>query len=157
MLGMVPGSLGVMDGVDWVPVDLAAEVVTDFLHFSFEGPEEVDEGERGAKVFNLVNPSSVKFGSLVPAIKKRLGACIKVVNFDAWVEALEELDKEDEDVLERYPALRILEFFRGLRTDGNGKEMEFVTERSMSASQTMREMELVSVKMMERWMRGWGM
>ncbi|CZR57114.1 related to NRPS-like enzyme [Phialocephala subalpina] len=150
MLGMVPGSLGVMNGVDWVPVDLAAEVVTDFLHFSFEGPEEVDEGERGAKVFNLVNPSSVKFGSLVPAIKKRLGACIEVVNFDAWVEALEELDKEDEDVLERYPALRILEFFRGLRTDGNEKEMEFVTERSMSASQTMREMELVSVKMMER-------
>lgn len=160
MLGKLPGELGTMDGVDWVPVDVAARVVRDVVCDSFEdnvSEEDKDEREGGARVFNLVNPSPVQFGSLVPIIKKRLGAGVEIVSFDAWVQALEQLDREDEEALERYPALKILEFFQGLRRGGDQGGLEFVTERSVGASQAMRDMEPINVEMIERWMRGWGM
>lgn len=155
MLGAVPVGLGCMDGVDWVGVDICAGVVIDILHSTFDSFEEDKEG--GAKVFNLVNPSTVKFGDLVLAIKKRLGAGVEVVSFGTWVQALEELDREDEEVLERYPALKILAFFQSLGTTGAAEGLGFVTERGLKASQTMRDMGPITVEMMEKWMRGWGM
>ncbi|CZR51448.1 related to NRPS-like enzyme [Phialocephala subalpina] len=156
MLGKLPETLGMFDDVDWIPVDIAARVVTDVVHSSFEVLEEKGAGE-GVRVYNLVNPSHVQFGSLVPAIKKRLGAGVEAVSFDTWVEALEELDRESEDVSQRYPALKILDFFQGLRRNGDMKSLEYVTNRSVGVSQTMRVMGPVTVEMTEKWMRGWGM
>jgi hypothetical protein len=88
-LGVLPGELGVMDEVDWVPVDELVEVVVE-LSFSlrFAGPKSkaghgdigdddgggYGGGNDGLEVFHCVNPHPIPWRDLVPVVVRVLSA-----------------------------------------------------------------------------------
>jgi thioester reductase-like protein len=149
---MMPGILGSMDAIDWIPADRLAEIVLEIVHSS-----STIGRETGAKVFNLVNPSVVQFSSFVSFIHERLGPTTKIVSWDEWVNALEVLGGEDEVMLDEYPALKILEFFRRSRVDPGKKATKFETANSEMASLTMKELNPINEDMLGHWMDSWGL
>jgi thioester reductase-like protein/acyl carrier protein len=99
-LGAVPAELGVMDQVDWVPLDEVARVVVE-LSFELSGRFAVEEkggyggseiggggdvgggvdggdvgGGNGLEVFHCVNPSPIAWRDLVPVVVRELSTSL---------------------------------------------------------------------------------
>ncbi|KAK4199222.1 hypothetical protein QBC40DRAFT_176880 [Triangularia verruculosa] len=145
-MGAIPRCLGGgQKKVDWIPVDLAAEAI---LELGLAG------GGEKVGCYNVVNPSSADWeGTMVDAVQayaKRTGRGeLKVVGVEEWLDAL-----AGEDDAERFPALKLKEFFEGWR-DQKQDEVTFETHKAGKTSRTMREMEAVSGEMMGRWLDAW--
>ena len=154
-LDILPETLGTYEMIDWTPVDELAGIILDIVHSSSISTPPENRG--GASVYNLTNPSHVPFRSLIPGIKAHLGSEMKIVGFAEWIKELENLDRDDQKILARYPALKILEFFQGLNTEGETKSVVFETERARMASERMRKLGPITDEMMSIWMEGWGL
>ncbi|KAK4177099.1 hypothetical protein QBC36DRAFT_327779 [Triangularia setosa] len=148
-LGMIPSSLGgSQKSVDWIPVDLAAEAILEL------GMAAGDNTTGVMGCYNVVNPSSADWeGEMVAAVqgyaKKTGRGELRVVRTGEWLDGL-----AGKDDAERYPALKLKEFFEGWRGEKEGGGV-FETDKAKESSRTMREMEAVSGEMMERWLDAW--
>lgn len=90
-IGCLPENLGpLFSEVDWVPLDLLADVVVDLALW-----HDVEKsGSPTAKVFNVRNPYTTTWNTLLPAIKKatqssRLNRGLEVVTPSAWLSRLQ--------------------------------------------------------------------
>ncbi|KAK4652282.1 putative NRPS-like protein biosynthetic cluster [Podospora pseudocomata] len=145
-MGMIPSTLGGnQKAVDWIPVDLAAEAIVE-LGLGGSG--------KGRECYNVVNPSCADWeGTMVGAVQEYAGKTergeLKVVGVAEWLDALGE--KND---AERYPALKLKEFFEGWRDERQGPVI-FQTDKAKKTSQTMGKMAAVTGEMMSRWLDAW--
>lgn len=104
--------------------------------------------------FHLVNPSIASWESLIPAIQTQYA--VEPVNFHSWLKALEAFSNPTESDLQDKPALKIIDFYRGL-----GKRKAYLssiieTTKAQAASQTMRNLGLIDAPLMENWLKQWG-
>ncbi|KAK4466818.1 hypothetical protein QBC42DRAFT_292971 [Cladorrhinum samala] len=176
-LGKIPAELrGRQANVDWVPVDWAAEAVLDLC---LRGDHDVDHSKRGGgdgglDCWNLVNPEYGDWGELVSAVKKyyaarNQGKELEVVGAEEWVDELRKVatssvkDGDDgrgentaDGAYEKYPAVKLLEFFEESAAGGRQGGIVFETERAKERSEAMRGMKKVDGEMMGRWLEGWG-
>jgi hypothetical protein len=108
----------------------------------------------GAKVFNLVNPHSVHFSALTQSIPEQYS--IDVVQYDTWIQKLENLEMTQHN-LEKYPALKLLDFFQGItpREEVQRGDLGFETQESQRASKTMSSLEAPSSKDIKAWLQQW--
>ncbi|KXT10371.1 hypothetical protein AC579_9153 [Pseudocercospora musae] len=144
----LPQSLGSFDDVDWVPIDLAAQIVLDFVQHSTKSRKS-----RQVKVYHAVNPRPTPWGALLPAVQNSL-AVHKTAPFSNWIDQLAKL--RDHDV-NQFPALKLATFFRSLLTtagDGNGR-VKLDTTESQRASWTLAEMKAISGAHLQGWIRRW--
>lgn len=149
-LGYLPASLGSMDNVNWVPVDIVAAAVLDIvLKPSVESNQ--------ALVFNLTNPSTVSFSQLLPAILQHLQMSAgAVIPLGDWISKLQLLDSTDPTNLIRYPALRILHFYEQInQVNKAGANPGFATERAAGVSKALGTLGPITSAMLERWMESW--
>ncbi|KAK0726325.1 hypothetical protein B0T21DRAFT_371384 [Apiosordaria backusii] len=150
-MGVIPSTLGGdQKKVDWIPVDLAAEAILEL------GLAQGNDKGAGVGCYNVVNPSSADWETtMVDAVKeyaRKTGRGeMKVVGVGEWLDALGR-----EDDAERYPALKLKEFFEGWRGGEKQSEVTFETDKARKISRTMREMGAVSDEMMGRWLDAWG-
>ncbi|GJE98661.1 acetyl-CoA synthetase-like protein [Phanerochaete sordida] len=103
-LGRVPE----LDGdAQWVPLDIAAAAITD----ARDAPQEV---------LHLVHPDPVPLRDVMRACADELG--LPVCSYDQWLAALEEHNKDDVDDVAagQLPALKVLDFFRTMRSGCDG-------------------------------------
>lgn len=153
-LGKIPGALGRHnDVVTWLPVDVAAQVVRDLA--LVEG-----QGGREAECFNVLNPRAVEWTELVAAVQdfylKREGSTVEQVSLGEWLDELNRVDRTDDtDKVERYPALKLLDFFQGLNAAGEEMEYTFSTDRAVEKSPAMAGSRPVDGSLMEKWLQGW--
>lgn len=115
-LGKVPDSLGGSfgDQVDWVPVDVAADVCVE-LAFNARDNQRV----RNLNVYHLVNPNPSSWRDLVTVVRDHYAARnvpMEIVSYKEWVDALQEAAAEgiDEPPFEKVPAMKLFEFFEGM-------------------------------------------
>lgn len=110
-LGLLPDSLGTMNSISWVPVDILARIIVQLLGHIYD-----DDARSGAlKVYNLVNPRTVPWSTLLNTVQKGLGGSekIRIVSLAKWVEALEQSAQENHGfVVESNPAIKLLEFWK---------------------------------------------
>ena len=167
-LGYLPSNL---TPVDWIPVDKLALIISDLMN------HDVANSNETLGVYNLVNPHTVSWSSLVPSVIAGLGtnndnsnddnssgsppSCATIPLAD-WIYMLKSRDRESPSEVARFPALKILEFYESMLEslrksqggeDGNGKV--FATERAEQASSTMSGLDGVSREWMRMWMEGW--
>ncbi|KAK0707252.1 hypothetical protein B0H67DRAFT_612024 [Lasiosphaeris hirsuta] len=153
VLGRIPRALGRHnDVVTWLPVDVAAEAVRDLALAGGKAGEE-------AECFNVVNPRAVEWAELVAAVQKfysaREGRTIEQVSLGEWLDELNRVDATDDaDKVERFPALKLLDFFQGLNADG-GVEYTFSTDRAVEKSPAMAGSRPIDGGLMEKWLEGW--
>ena len=148
-LETLPADLGIMNTVDWVPIEQIAQTILEVAGIASEiAPEDIHG------YFHGVNPSTTTWSALAPAVKDFYGGRIKrLVPFAEWVRALEETQATIEDV-SRNPAVKLLDTYRAWNAAQGGFDME--TTRTKRYSRTMREMEAVSPKLMKHWCSQWG-
>ena len=101
-LGLLPGDLGPMQVVDWIPADILAQSVVE-LAFEANGKKAAAAG-----IYHLVNPNHTTYDKLVPTILSNLPNATKTVSLESWVSTLAALDRAGSPCESRGEALGLL-------------------------------------------------
>lgn len=149
-LGKIPQTLGGMDLVDWVPVDVLGQSIVELAILP------VTDTNQGAGVYHLVNPHQTTWSELVPAVVRSLDASgekLKTVSIEEWVDALRESASKMED-LSVNPAAKLLYFFEGLARSSHALGCLDV-RRAAAASPALAGVGPVQDKWMQVWLKQW--
>lgn len=160
--GCLPDDLGrQFSEVDWIPSDLLADVLVDLA-------TQTDLGT-GAQVFNLRNPNTTTWKSLIPAIadasETHLGRSIEEVSSSVWLTRLGDSEREgieghDHATLPN-PAVKLLQFYRdGLWGHIKSRESQSTMRpmdisNAQEASLTLRSIPAVNLEWMQKWVDEW--
>jgi thioester reductase-like protein/acyl-CoA synthetase (AMP-forming)/AMP-acid ligase II len=181
-MNKIPRSLGAMDRIDWIPVDVLAATIVELavpsrldstlssllsrvplLGRLFERVDFTQEAQ-GASFIHLVNHRRSDWSDLVPRVVSSWRSDIKIVSYDEWLEALvKEGDRrggetnDAEDNLSVLPAMKLIDFFRSIdvsKLDSDKlKRAEYTTDKAMRRSRTFEQMRPVSADWILLWLR----
>ncbi|MCJ1438984.1 hypothetical protein MMC27_008374 [Xylographa pallens] len=183
-LGQLPESLGSMDTIDWIPVDILAQIIMDLVKAPPTGatapsneatpiqkangtarpPSRAPSGPSSTlpPVYHAVNPSTTTWASLLPTIQQHLSAPshpIAVAPFASWLAALRHSSAttSDADAASRNPALKLLDFLETIRIPGNEQRsrIRLMTTGTRGKSPAMQGLGPVVPEWMDRWMKRW--
>ncbi|KAJ5746276.1 Male sterility NAD-binding [Penicillium odoratum] len=168
-LGVLPSTLGSLSKVDWIPVDLLADILvqlsgaTSNSTHGFVGIDSVGAASKSATntfpVYHAVNPNAVEWASLVPIVAKHLGQSVKIVSWAEWVDALRNSRSTATAVLSlaQNPALKLFDFFDSLAKAGEkGEEWPVLeTKETLKRSPRLAEVKPVSEEWMKLWLDQW--
>ena len=215
-LGKLPASLGSRDLIDWIPVDIAAQILVDLIWESENQPrpestqidppyaadtlsgtpstaqhllrrdssdlqnqnEQTSQSEGSdpdskvdlvqasssattAAVYNIVNPSTTTWPTIVPIIKSACTAKLEIVPFPEWLESLQASGlnphmETDGTEIEKNPALKLLQFLKNMEQQIQQPTAVFSTDETVKASKTLATLHSVGAEWIENWMRQWG-
>ena len=141
-LGLLPRDL---PSVDWIPINHLAEIVLEVAFSDYKS-------EQNDSAYNLVNPHSTSWESLLNTIQGQLGSEIKIVPFTTWVTALEGM--QDPQNIELMPALKLLSFFQELKVERSVVRYEM--KRVLETSKSMARLEPVNSNWISVWLEQWG-
>lgn len=148
-MGKVPASLGGNETIDWIPVDITAQVLVELLML-----KEESGGVTGARVYNVVNPRVSTWHSLIPAILAYRSSDdekpLEVVSLRVWVDCLQSSPRSKLN-----PAANLIAFFRDLADGAGGSAPRFDTAETAKSSTVLAGTQAVNKQWMERWMRQW--
>ncbi|RYO92480.1 hypothetical protein DL766_000178 [Monosporascus sp. MC13-8B] len=157
-LAALPETIPLLNEVDWIPVDSAAQVI---VELALDIPADpADPRRRRLALFNVTNPHPVSWETLLPAVRSCLGG-VRIVPFTEWLHLLL---KTSAPVRREYrntdvPALKLLDFFRELE-DGHqrgARQTLLQTERTRKLSPCLAKLGPVDESMMVKWLRQWGL
>ncbi|KAK4099156.1 acetyl-CoA synthetase-like protein [Parathielavia hyrcaniae] len=155
-LGKIPRSLGpANDGIAWVPLDMAAKVILDLV------PPSVQGTMGNLRCFNVVNPQVAPWNELAAVVQQHHsdmepGQTLDAVEFEEWLNELGAVGVSNgAEEAERFPALKLLDFFEGLKADGEKGLWRFETEKGVELSPTMAQMGAVNGELMRKWLDEW--
>ncbi|KAI2464875.1 NAD(P)-binding protein [Annulohypoxylon bovei var. microspora] len=195
-LDKLPRTLGTSSRVEWVPVDELARIILEVVEDVGDHEDEEaikgsggthngtangthvngkGKGTKGAKVYNLVNPSPVTFADLLPALREK-GIAKEETSFEEWIDALEHSSHDKaarKTSVEDNPALKLLDFYKslapkkgGVKSNGNGAsngeaeggedDYTWRVENTLRASPTARELKPVNTEWVKLWVDRWG-
>lgn len=103
--------------------------------------------------FHLVNPHTSSWESLIPVIQKYYNA--DVVDIHDWMAALEAFSNPTDGDLQDKPALKIIDFYRGLASSHGTFTSMMETAKTQSASKAMRVLGPIDGAIMENWIKQW--
>jgi thioester reductase-like protein len=148
VMGKLPRTLGTMERVDWVPMDVAAASVVDFA---------MDPTSACTDVYHLANPHTTTWSVLRPVVEDYLAAsCVpcEIVDYNDWAEEVGNIPLTDENA-KRVPALKLLDFYKGLRP-GTGTALPVLeTKKAEAVSRTLREGRAVDRNDFRKWLGQW--
>ncbi|KAI0798993.1 putative NRPS-like enzyme [Xylaria sp. FL0064] len=158
--GQIPDSLGPFDSIDFVPVDMLADVMLELAMTT------AAQASDGATVFNIRNPNLTPWQELLPAITGISTVAgnppLQVISPAAWLDTLRaSADAEIEDAATKNPAVKLLGFFSQLWTTNPGVRSaralshRMDVQRALAASASLRELEAVNIGWMEKWVKEW--
>ncbi|RYP70479.1 hypothetical protein DL771_005416 [Monosporascus sp. 5C6A] len=159
LLGLLPSTLGSMDRIDWVPVDVLADIVVELAGIDKLEVHSMEKSPSTVQVYHAVNPEDVDWRTLVPTVLRHLGASTRIVSWDDWVRALRQ-SQHDASLadLKQNPGLKLLDFFESLRVAGDEASRGLVldVELSTDKSRTLATLGPVNEEWMGLWLKQWG-
>ncbi|KAF7592004.1 hypothetical protein BBP40_000784 [Aspergillus hancockii] len=143
----IPRTLGTMP-VDWAPVDIVAKAVVQITE-----SRRVTEGSTRAAAFHIVNPHTANWEALIPTIQKYYDAGI--VDIHDWIAALVSIANPTDVDLQDKPALKILDFYRGLLGEHGSFTGVMEKSKTQAASKAMRDLGPIDEAIIENWIKQW--
>lgn len=148
-LGVIPESLGVMQDIDWIPIDLLSGIICRLAirPSPFSGLP---------RVYHTVNPSVITWAALLPDVQAELGPEVTIVPFAEWVKRLRassaaSIVAQDFSV---NPALKLLDFYEGL-LDSESIPPRLETVKTELESPLLTKVGPVKGSWMKKWIRQW--
>ncbi|KAH8799324.1 hypothetical protein F5884DRAFT_758350 [Xylogone sp. PMI_703] len=164
----VPDRLGsLQQKIDWIPMDVLAEVLVELAFkpvAGLEGRDIVveDDVRCSAIVFHVMNPHPTTWDALLPSVIETLRLAnqgkgdIEIVSFEKWLQKLKEAaDVNIADVnslIETNPAVKMVDAYETLLST---EAPEFVMDRVVRASTKLKEVEAISPYWVRRWCKEW--
>ncbi|TVY56661.1 Non-canonical non-ribosomal peptide synthetase FUB8 [Lachnellula cervina] len=176
-LGCIPTSVGPsLNNVNWVPVDLLAEVIVE-LAFSSHKDEFYTSllgSEMQARVFHPLNLHSTTWETICPIISKELSALrentagdgLKFTTLEKWVQLVQE-DLESgtdsngsgtptlETKVKENPAAKLLGYFGALVEEKEGTHPGLDTAETAKTSSKLRALGEIQSEWIRTWIAGW--
>lgn len=146
-LGLIPDSLGAMYHIDWIPIDLLADIIS-ALSLTPSTP--------ASRVFHTVNPNTTTWAALLPHLQAELGPEVKVVSLATWVQALRKSAASlslTQD-LDANPAVKLVDFYEGL-LDTRSAVPQLETGNTEKACALLSDVGPVQGEWMRRWIELW--
>ena len=146
-----------MDRVDWIPVDILADIIVELAGIG-ESTKEA-KAQSTVQVYHAVNPNDVTWKALLPAVTSQLESSTRIVTWDEWVNTLRESQANASLTdLKHNPGLKLLEYFESLRVDKSQVARELVLDVELSAakSKTLASLEPINAEWFHLWLRQWG-
>lgn len=158
---------GVLDRIDWVPID---QLATLLLEISF-GAESHSPKSAGAQVYHPINPNWVSWPSLVPAVVEALEESsssksgISVLKYEDWLKLLQSSANSTSngvqadqsvtaDTLHENPAVKLLDFFESLMVNTN-QEKPLAIERSAKMCPSLQSLDAIQAEWLRGWIKDW--
>lgn len=180
-LRKLPADLGSATALDWIPIDLLAEVMGQLIHLDAIRTSDSQECE---VYYNLVNPRTRSWKSVLPTVQARLETALspdklKVVPFSQWLDDLQNAEEtiiQDAERKEGTASLRttasraqtglkLLPFFRTLaKSSASGDAAttaalsapNWVVGNALARSSVFANLAPVSPAWFETWLDQWG-
>jgi thioester reductase-like protein len=174
-LGLLPDSLGTMDVINWIPVDVLARIIVQLLGTTYDGSFDAATGNNNSfLVYNLVNPKAVPWSALLNTVQASFGGPdkIRIVSLTEWTEALERSAQDNYGfVVESNPGTKLLGFWKNvadknkninsdeLSANGGGSheklQGEFEVTGLQRDSSEASGLKAVSPEWMKIWLKQW--
>ena len=152
-LGVLPGDLGVMDVVDWTPIERIAKMVLEVSGVVTQVPVFEVGG-----YFHGVNPETTTWDKLAPAVQEFYGGRIKrLVPFSEWIRVVEKSAAEKMDHVRDVPAIKLLDTYKAWdQAKLSGREhVDFAMTRTKSRSKVMADSKAITLELVKNWCRQW--
>lgn len=153
-LGKLPSSLGRMETVDWIPVDILGRIIVELAIGQHEAVEERAPGA-GALVYHTTNPKLTSWANLVKIVSNGLidgGSKVEMVPLYVWLEELRRSASEGKPNIVMNPAVKILDYYEGLTS---GENVYLITKETVRASPTLSGLGPVNEVWMKNWLKQW--
>ena len=149
-LAALPDSLGSLEEIDWVPIDLVATIVTELAL------AQAERSKIGTEVYHIVNPERTTWRYLLLFIQSQLGDVVQVIPLAAWVQKLGASAETSisEAALVKNPAIKLLDFYQGL-IDATEMSPKLDTRQTKKRSATLRDLKPVKKEWLAKWIDGW--
>ncbi|KAM0454500.1 hypothetical protein ACHAPV_008371 [Trichoderma viride] len=178
-LGKLPANLGGATALDWIPIDLLAEVMGQLIDSDANSTGVSQEVET---YYNIVNPRIASWSSLLPTVQARLETAlspkkVQVVPFSQWLEDLEkaegaivqEAEKKNGTTVSQVAAsraqtgLQLLSFFRAMASSSDDDVVaaalstpNWAVGNGLARSSVFSQLTPVSPAWFETWLEQWG-
>lgn len=165
-LGCLPSNLGPsFSTIDWTPADLLADALVELIASHAKSPH----GD-SAQVFNIRNPCTTSWESLLPAFIEALESQpgykdkpIAVVSPSTWLSRLRESERKAADhdgTKPSTPATKLFNFYsKDLWESGSEGETQLLEpmeiENSLAQSATLRGMRAIEGEWIRKWVDAW--
>lgn len=143
-LGQIPSDLPT---VDWIPANTLARIMSELIRDDIASDQTL-------VTYNVINPRTTEWSSLLPAVQETMGTPCSIVPFAKWLATLKVHDPESEGEAKKYPVLKMLPFFEGFLE--HQEHLTIDTKRAQTASPSLSQLEPVNAEWMRQWMREWG-
>ncbi|OJZ83061.1 hypothetical protein ASPFODRAFT_141998 [Aspergillus luchuensis CBS 106.47] len=183
-LQALPDTLGLMDLIDWVPVDLLAEVLVELALLGAadnHGCSSATGSRPAVQVYHPINLEPRSWDLIRPVVADTLLAhgkdntrkTIETIPLREWVQRVRrDIEaasvsfsadtkdgkglggKELQALLEQNPAAKLLDFFEGLETE-HTQPIVFESVHTAKMSKKLREVEGVRPEWLRKWIREW--
>ncbi|KXH60521.1 L-aminoadipate-semialdehyde dehydrogenase [Colletotrichum salicis] len=127
--------------VDWLPVDMCAEAITDaVLSSTVQGTYAVT---------NLTNPSTTSWAEFISCLEEASGRRLERIEMKDWVSRLEAVADSPSSNGHDIPALKLLGFFQAMAgEDGNGEGVRFESPKVERGKR-------IEADMVRKWLATW--
>ncbi|KAF8859904.1 acetyl-CoA synthetase-like protein [Acephala macrosclerotiorum] len=145
-LGALPETLGNMEVLDWVPIDVLSAIMLELVG-------KVIDRQGHISVYNLVKPRTTTWSEIRQDVQESAGIG-RSVPLKEWVKLLEE--SSNGAVLESNPAVKLLDFFRLLSGKESGNESRCEVGGLVRIPKAAK-MTAVSPAWLKLWIRQWNL
>ncbi|KAI2602180.1 acetyl-CoA synthetase-like protein [Hypoxylon sp. NC1633] len=153
-LGALPSHLGIMNRVDWTPVESIASLVLEVGGVSQKVAAQDISG-----YFHGVNPSTTTWDKLAPSVQAFYGSdrISELISFGDWVQRLEQSQSDATQALDKNPGVKLLDTYRDMSGayEAGQQPIVFEMKRTMERSPTMRSAGVITPELMTLWCKQW--
>jgi len=141
----LPRTLGTMEQLDWVPMDVAGATLVDIA---------TAPASESVHVYHLANPHRRSWSEIYPVIEsyyRRTGVEIEIIAYDDWVHELERIQEN----VEHMPGLKLLSFYQSLRSGTGITLPRLATEEAEDVSPILKGARAVDENDVRKWLKQW--
>lgn len=149
-LGVIPNALSGLETVDWIPIDILSNIITEL---ALQPSTTLGSG---GNTYHAVNPSTTTWAALLPHVLAALGPTVNAIPFSEWVKKLRASAESaiSERDLAINPAIKLMAFYQGLLS-AESSLASFETRETAKASQTFKDLGPIQGEWMAKWVEQW--
>ncbi|KAI4284166.1 MAG: hypothetical protein L6R38_001622 [Xanthoria sp. 2 TBL-2021] len=176
-ISALPSSLGSsFDDMNWIPIDLAAEVIVDIAVTRQQPVPHDNDDDAGAnpsltKVYHLINPRSVHWQSMRSSVARTISHFtskpVEIVDPSTWiVKVRDNLEKAVTEkagsqkqgldkALKLNPAAKLLDFYNEIMRSSDTPGVKWELEKTLARSEHLRDLASLQDAWIEKWVSEW--